>query len=190
MLDILQDSTKDYLPIGDSLELDRIKDKIRSIWKQILITQHEAEDTTTPLEDYLKDNALFFPNEDRPENEVDELVEMLDGLFDSKEELEPIKSEGKAPDYKGESLSENKEGSKVDKTTYEVAHKMSKTPNDSKSSIKNSGYDKPTEGTEPKSKKHEHSEAEIKSMLELLEVERKRLMKVMLRRNREFGVQV
>ena len=198
LVDIFKDTTKDEIVIGDSLELDRIKAKIRSIWNQILVTMYESEhksdddiyECELSLEEYLKENALFFPNEERPENELDGLLDELDSIFDEKEQLEPVKSEGKAPDYKGKTLPAHKEGLKVEKTVYKEEHKQTKTPSDSKEVIKSRGYEKPSEGKEPKSKDHEKSQAEIKSLLDILEVERKRLLKLVAKRNREFGVRL
>jgi len=147
MLDILEDSC-------DGLEIDRIKDKIRSIWNAVITAEYneqyanqkeDAEDYVS-MEDYIKEHQLYFPGDDKPENEVDGIVEMLENMFDDKEELDPVSKEGKAPTYNGKQLSENNEKGKIEATVYEVKHASTKTPSDSKSSVKSNTYDAPASG--------------------------------------------
>jgi len=140
---------------SSGLELDRIKDKIRAIWQQIVLAQYSTEykdqkdddEDYVSKDDFLEQNALFFPGEDRPENEVDNLVEMLENMFNDKEELDPVSKEGKAPSYKGSELKANNEKGDVEVTTYEVNHKATSTPSDSKSPVKSTTYDKPSGGS-------------------------------------------
>jgi hypothetical protein len=51
-----------------------------------------------------------------------------------------IKGEGNAPTYKGSSLKSNNEKGKIEATKYEVKHTATKTPGDSKSSVKSNTY--------------------------------------------------
>ena len=148
MLDIFEDSC-------GSLEIDRIKDKIRNIWNEVIVAEYNSEYSNhnekdkgfISLEDYIKENQLYFPGEAQPENEIDSIMEMLEDMFDDKEELDPITDEGKAPTYNGSELKSNNEKGKVEATSYEVKYASTKTPEDSKSSVKSSTYDAPTNGT-------------------------------------------
>jgi len=142
MLDILEDSC-------GGLEIDRIKDKIRSIWHAVITAEYneqyanqkeDAEDYVS-LEDYIKENQLYFPGDAQPENEVDGIVKMLEDMFDEKEELDPVAKEGKAPTYGGSQLKSNNEKGKIEATVYEVKHASTKTPGDSTSSVKSNTYD-------------------------------------------------
>ena len=142
MLDILDDSC-------GGLEIDRIKDKIRDIWTAVIsaeyneqyATQKEDDEDYVSIEDYIKEHQLYFPGDPKPENEVDGIVEMLENMFDTKEDLEPISSEGKAPSYSGSQLKSNNEKGKVEATKYEAHHAMTHTPSDSKTSVKSSTYE-------------------------------------------------
>jgi len=142
MLDILEDSC-------GGLEIDRIKDKIRAIWTQVIHAEYkeqygnQKEDTEdyVSLEDYIKENQLYFPGDTKPENEVDGIVKMLEDMFDDKEDLDSVKSEGKAPTYGGSQLKANNEKGKIEATTYQVEHTTTKTPGDSQSLAKSSTYE-------------------------------------------------
>ena len=151
-LDILSDSTAPVMSVGGSLELDRIKDKLRSIWNAVITAEYneqysnqkEDSDDYVSMEDYIKEFQLYFPGDDRPENEVDGIVEMLENMFNDKEELEPVAKEGKAPTYGGSQLKANNEKGKIEATVYEVKHASTKTPSDSQSSAKSSTYESHT----------------------------------------------
>jgi len=153
-LDIFEDSTRPSISTGGSLELDRIKDKIRSIWNSIIVAQYNEEyknqktedEDYVAMEDYVEDNRLYFPGEEQPESEVDSILSMLDTMFDDKEELEPISKEGNAPTYQGSQLKSNNEKGKIDATTYEVKHTSTSTPSDSRSTTKAGTYNKPSSG--------------------------------------------
>ena len=142
-LDIFEDSSS-------GLELERIKDKIRAIWGQVLIAQYKSEygdefddseeEDRMSKEEYMEKNALYFPGDDKPENEVDNIISMLDGMFDEKEELDSVKSDVKAPSYSGSQLKSNNEKGTVETTTYKSKHIMTSTPKDSQSSAKSSTY--------------------------------------------------
>jgi hypothetical protein len=201
-LDIFKDTTKPSISVDGSLELDRIKDKIRSIWNSIIVAQYneqykhqkDADDDYVAMSDYLEDNRLYFPGEDKPESEVDNLLGLLDDMLDTKEDLDPISKEGKAPAYGSKTLSSNNEKGKVEKTIYNVQHATTVTPKDSKTTVMSSTYDKPKDGKEPKSNIHERgvsmTSKDIQPMLELLDIERRRLLRLVTRRNKEYGVRV
>jgi len=194
-MDILEDTTREA-PVANSLELDRIKDKVRSIWNSLLeqefikasATQEDFDTSEQSKAAFMKENALLFPGEEREADEADALLEMLDALLDPKEELEPVSGEGNAPTYGSTNLSSNNEKSKVEKTTYEVKHSATITPNDSKTTAKSTTYDKPTSGSQLKSKVHERANMDIKDIKDILDIERKRLLKVVAERNKRFGV--
>ena len=181
-LDILSDSTAPVMSVGGSLELDRIKDKIRSIWNAVITAEYneqysnqkEDSDDYVSMEDYIKEFQLYFPGDDRPENEVDGIVEMLENMFNDKEELEPVAKEGKAPTYGGSQLKANNEKGKIEATVYEVKHASTKTPSDSQSSAKSSTYESHTGKIAPRKDapvKRSYSPMVKKIVDELLELD-------------------
>jgi len=128
------------------LEIDRFKAKIIEIWSRMLketYTQYYDEDSedSPSMEEFMEENALKFSDEPEPESELDSIMEMLDTLMDSDEELEEVKSEGKAPTYNGSELKSNNEKGKTEATTYEFEGKNTKTPSDSRSGVKGGSYE-------------------------------------------------
>ena len=142
-MDIFKDSCEEHT--GTSLELERFKAKIREIWSRMLVETYkldydsEDEDSISE-EEYIEHNALKFADEPEPENELDSLMDMLDGLLDPKEELDGVQSEGKAPKYGGSNLKSNNEKGKTEATVYEFKSKTTKTPSDSRSGVKGGSY--------------------------------------------------
>ena len=142
-MDIFKDTCEEHT--GTSLELERFKAKIREIWSRMLVETYklnydsEDEDSMSE-EEYIEHNALKFADEPEEETELDSLMDMLDGLLDPKEELDSVQSEGKAPTYSGGGLKSNNEKGKIEATVYEVNHKSTKTPSDSRSGGKGGSY--------------------------------------------------
>ena len=162
MFDIFEDTTEAPCT-SSSLELDRIKDKIRAIWNQILTAQfkeehgevsdddcgcHDCEDCSDKpnLESYLEDNKLYFPDDDKPESEIDNLIQTLDNLFDTHEDLDPVDSSGEAPSYSGSSLKSVSEGGQVDSGSYDYKHSSTRTPEDTAVVISTTSYSHPEGG--------------------------------------------
>mgnify|MGYP003646682420 FL=1 len=150
-MDIFEDSC-DHDSI-ETLELDRFKSKVREIWQRML---QEAY-ANNPPEDmdeahYMEHNALKFADEPQEANEADNLMEMLEELLDSKEELEDVSSEGKAPSYGSSSLKSNNEQGSKEATNYEYNHTSSKTPSDSRSGGKGGSYEGTPSGNISKKK--------------------------------------
>ena len=128
------------------LEIDRFKAKIIDIWSRMLketYAQYYDEDSedSPSMEEFMEVNALKFSDEPEPVSELDSIMEMLDTIMDSDEELEEVKSEGKAPTYKGSELKSNNEKGKTEATTYEFESKTTKTPSDSRSGVKGGSYE-------------------------------------------------
>jgi len=143
-VDIFKDSCEEHT--GTSLELERFKAKIREIWSRMLVETYKLhydpeDEESISEEEYIEQNALRFADEPEEETELDSLMDMLDGLLDPKEELEEVKSDGKAPTYKGSQLKSNNEKGKTEATTYEFKSKTTKTPNDSRSGVKGGSYE-------------------------------------------------
>ena len=139
------------------LEIDRFKAKIIDIWSRMLketYAQYYDEDSedSPSMEEFMEVNALKFSDEPEPVSELDSIMEMLDTLMDSSEELEEVESEGKAPTYKGSELKSNNEKGKTEATTYEFKSKTTKTPSDSRSGIKGGSYEGTPSGTISKKK--------------------------------------
>jgi hypothetical protein len=95
MLDILQDTTEENIAV--SLELDRLKAKLREVWHHALMSQYEqdksqsnTEEPMPELEEYLAMNALKFPGDSEEMSEEDELIKMLEEMTDSDEDLDPV----------------------------------------------------------------------------------------------------
>jgi len=128
------------------LEIDRFKAKIIEIWSRMLketYAQYYDEDSvgSPSIEEFMEQNALKFANEPEPVSELDSIMEMLDSLMDSGEELEEVKSDGKAPTYNGSKLKSHNEKGKTEATVYEFESKTTKTPSDSRSGVKGGSYE-------------------------------------------------
>ena len=166
MLDMFEDSC-------DGLEIDRVKDKIRAIWGKIIVAEYnnefghmkdDHEDYKT-LEQYMTENQLYFPGDDKPEDETTSIVKMLEELFDDKEELDPIKGEGNAPTYGGKNLTANNEGSTIETTTYSFEFGPSTKTKDSQTSVKSGTYKAPS-GGKLAANKSSRAKAQYKPMVE------------------------
>ena len=138
-MDIFKDSC-DHDSV-ENLELERFKAKLREIWTRMLEETYAKNPVEgMDMEHYKEHNALKFADEPEMEDELDNLMAMLDELLDPKEELDGVKSEGKAPTYKGGGLKSNNEKGNIEATVYEVNHKSTKTPSDSRSGGKGGSY--------------------------------------------------
>jgi len=138
-VDIFKDSC-DHDSV-ENLELERFKAKLREIWTRMLEETYAKNPVEgMDMEHYKEHNALKFADEPEMEDELDNLMAMLDELLDPKEELDGVKSEGKAPTYKGGGLKSNNEKGNIEATVYEVNHKSTKTPSDSRSGGKGGSY--------------------------------------------------
>jgi len=142
-VDIFKDTTN-----SDStnlLEIDRFKAKIIEIWSMMLketYSQYYGDSDDSPsIEEFIEENKLKFADDPEPVSELDSIMEMLDALMDSDEELEEVESDGKAPAYKGSELKSNNEKGKTEATTYEFESKNTKTPGDSRSGVKGGSYE-------------------------------------------------
>jgi len=144
LVDIFKNTCEEHT--GTTLELERFKAKIREIWSMMLAEtyklQYNSEDEESMSEEeYMEHNALRFADEPEPENELDSIMDMLEGLLEPDEELESVQSEGKAPTYKGSGLKSNNEKGKTEATVYEFKSKTTKTPSDSRSGVKGGSYE-------------------------------------------------
>ena len=139
-MDIFKDTIEDTTSL---LEIDRFKARIMEIWSRMLEETYEQyynEDDNVSIEEFRTENALKFANDPEPETEIDSLMDMLDGLMESDEDHEDIKSESKAPTYGGQELKANNEKIKTEATNYEYNHANTKTPSDSRSGNKSGSY--------------------------------------------------
>jgi len=110
-----------------------------NVLSALLLSTASSEDTLSK-EEFVEQNDIKFADEPEPETELDSIMEMLDGLMDSDEELEAVQSDSKAPTYKGSQLKSNNEKGKTEATTYEFKSKSTKTPSDSRSGVKGGSY--------------------------------------------------
>ncbi len=143
-MDIFEDTTQSNTT--SHLEIDRFKAKILEIWLRMLEETYgkhfkEDDEDSPSREEFMEANALKFSDEPEPETEIDSLMDMLDGLLEDKDDLEEVKSEGKAPTYKRSELKSNNEKGKIEATVYEVKSKTTKTPSDSRSRVKGGSYE-------------------------------------------------
>jgi len=144
-VDIFED-TIEKSDTSSLLEIDRFKARIMEIWSRMLEETYEQyynenDEDTPSIDEFREENALKFANDPEPETELDSLMDMLDGLMDSDEEHEDIKSEAKAPTYGGKQLKSNNEQSKTEATDYEYEHSSSKTPSESRSRVQGGSYE-------------------------------------------------
>ena len=155
-MDIFKD-TIDKSDNSSLLEIDRFKARIMEIWSRMLQETYEQyydenDEDTPSIDEFREENALKFANDPEPETELDSLMDMLDGLMDSDEEHEDIKSEAKAPTYGGKQLKTHNEQGKKEVTDYEYEHKSTKTPGDSKAGVKSGSYEGTPSGNISKKK--------------------------------------
>ena len=144
-MDIFED-TIEKSDTSSLLEIDRFKARIMEIWSRMLEETYEQyydenNEDTPSIDEFREENALKFANDPEPETELDSLMDMLDGLMESDEDHEDIKSEAKAPTYGGKQLKSNNEQSKTEATDYEYEHASSKTPSESRSGVKGGSYE-------------------------------------------------
>ena len=144
-MDIFED-TIEKSDTSSLLEIDRFKARIMEIWSRMLEETYEQyydenDEDTPSIDEFREENALKFANDPEPETELDSLMDMLDGLMESDEEHEDIKSEAKAPTYGGKQLKSNNEQSKTEATDYEYEHASSKTPGESRSRVQGGSYE-------------------------------------------------
>jgi hypothetical protein len=142
-VDIFKDTINDST---DSLEIERFKAKIRELWSRMLDEVYDKyydieDEDTLSKEEFIQQNDIKFANEPEPESELDSIMEMLDGLMDSDEDIDSLQSDGKATTYKGSQLKSNNEKGKTEATTYEFKNKNTKTPSDSRSGVKGGSYE-------------------------------------------------
>ena len=135
MFDILENTS------GSNLELTRFKCKLQEVWSHMLHETFAKYEDDMSEEEYMKANALHFADDPEEESEMDNLMAMLDDMMSPDEELESVKGDSKAPTYSGSQLKANNEKGKIEATTYESKHAMTKTPGDSKTSVKSSTYE-------------------------------------------------
>ena len=144
LVDIFKNTTESNTT--SLLEIDRFKAKIIEIWSMMLRETYsqyynEDSDDSPSIEEFMEENKLKFADEPEPVSELDSIMEMLDALMDSGEELEEVESDGKAPTYKGSELKSHNEKGKTEATVYEFKSKTTKTPNDSRSGVKGGSYE-------------------------------------------------
>jgi len=154
LVDIFKDTTESNTT--SLLEIDRFKAKIIEIWSMMLretYAQYYSDNEDSPsIEEFMEENKLKFADDPEPVSELDSIMEMLDSLMDSGEELEEVESDGKAPTYNGNGLKSNNEKRKIEATTYEFESKTTKTPSDSRSGVKGGSYEGTPSGTISKKK--------------------------------------
>ena len=150
-MDIFED-TCDHDSV-ETLELERFKTKLREIWSRFLDECYEKySDIDMDLEHFKEHYSLKFADEPEQESEIDNILKMLEDLMEEDEELEEVKSEGKAPTYGGSTLKSHNEKGKIEATVYEVNHKSTKTPGDSKAGVKGGSYEGTPSGSVRKGK--------------------------------------
>ena len=153
-MDIFKDTTESNTT--SLLEIDRFKAKIIEIWSMMLretYAQYYSDNEDSPsIEEFMEENKLKFADDPEPVSELDSIMEMLDSLMESSEELEEVESDGKAPTYKGNGLKSNNEKRKIEATTYEFESKTTKTPSDSRRGGKGGSYEGTPNGTISKKK--------------------------------------
>ena len=124
-INIFQDSSS-------SLELDAFKQKIKKLYDEILERTYKIENPGASPEEvqaYVEENGLEFPDEDTTEedsNEVDNLMEMLDGMSESdvQESIDDLSTEDKPKEHKGVELSSKSHEAGIKIETKDLKHKM------------------------------------------------------------------
>ena len=133
----------------DSMELEVIRNRIAEVYQKLLTEYFKKQVPGASEEDidaFIEANALEFEGSDEESDEIDLLMAELDAFLDDGEELEPVDSSGKAPDYTGPQIgSKSSEGSKVPKGTYKgLPLQGMMTPSDSQTKVRTSKAEDPT----------------------------------------------
>jgi hypothetical protein len=179
----------------DDMELDIIKGKIRDVYNKLLTEYYKKEYPGYLEEDlnaFIESNAMEFEGASEEESEINLLMEELDALLDDGEELSPVDSSGKAPEYDGTELkAKSKESTTAPEGKYsgDILGGMM-TPSDNNVKIKTSKVEDPT-GQSKTSKTHERpnivADESVKAILDKYRAE---LMAWVNKRNKEFGVRL
>jgi len=179
----------------DDMELDIIKGKIRDVYNKLLTEYYKKEYPGYLEEDlnaFIESNAMEFEGASEEESEINLLMEELDALLDDGEELSPVDSSGKAPEYDGTELkAKSKESTTAPEGQYsgDILGGMM-TPSDNNVKIKTSKVEDPT-GQSKTSKTHERpnivADETVKAILDKYRAE---LMAWVNKRNKEFGVRL
>ena len=112
---------------SSNLELEAFKKKIKKLYDEILERTYKIENPGASPEEvaaYVEENGLEFPDDsiDEETNEIDNLMEMLDGLTedDILESAQDLSTENKPKEYKGTepSSKSHEAGLKVETTEY------------------------------------------------------------------------
>jgi hypothetical protein len=112
---------------SNNLELEAFKKKIKKLYDEILERTYKIENPGASPEEvaaYVEENGLEFPDDsiDEETNEIDNLMEMLDGLTedDILESAQDLSTENKPKEYKGTepSSKSHEAGLKVETTEY------------------------------------------------------------------------
>lgn len=139
----------------DTMELDVIKDKIKDVYLKLLTEYFKKQVPGATEEDitsFLESNMLEFEGSEEEDEEVDEIMTLLDEILDDGEELEPVDSSGKAPEYNGSTVGvKSKEGSTAPSGTYRGLKLGGMlTPADSQTKVRTSKVEDPTGGINTK----------------------------------------
>ena len=139
----------------DGMELEVLKDKVRSIYQKLLTEYFKKQFPGASEEDidaFIESNAMEFDGESEESEEVDEIMMLLDEMLDDGEDLTPVDASGKAPDYTGTQLgAKSKEGSTAPTGTYRgIPTGGMMTPGDSQVKVRTSKLEDPTGGINTK----------------------------------------
>lgn len=184
-MDIFSDSTLDA-------ELETIKKKIDKLYNSLLEAAYRAKNPGASPEDieaFLEENSLDFP--ETAGDELDELLGMIDSLTEE-DDLDPVSEKAYSkPDVESgaELGAKSKDAPSAPKTVNIKEPKgMFQQPQDSRVKVKTSKVAEPT-GIQKRSENHErHNIIEKKTIRAVLDKERQRLLRLVKKRNKEFGV--
>lgn len=177
------------------LELDRIKNKIKQLYRDLVVKTYKASNPGASLDDienFLEQNELEFKG-DGFDEEAEDLQNLIDLLMHKDEELDEVKEK----DYeehdvqKGSKAKEVSEGRPAPKTSdIKVAKGGLFTPSDKRAKPKVTKVSISTPTGSIKRMSTDNPKVHTQQLNDIWDKEREKLLALVRKRNREHGIRL
>tara|TARA_R100001086_G_scaffold173889_1_gene95379 strand:- start:37 stop:612 length:576 start_codon:yes stop_codon:yes gene_type:complete len=176
-----------------NLELDRIKNKIARLYRELLLKslkQSNPGATEEQIASFLEENELEFKG-DGFDEEAEDLQNLIDLLMHENEELDEVKEKDyeKHDVQKGSKAKEVSEGRPAPKTAnLKIAQGGLFTPSDKRTKPKVTQVSVPTPTGRIKRVATDNPKVRTEQLNTIWEKEREKLLALVRERNKEYGV--
>ena len=176
-----------------NLELERIKNKIAHLYKELLLKSFKQSNpgaTEEQIASFLEENELEFKG-DGFDEEAEDLQSLLDLLMHENEELDEVKEKDyeKHDVQKGSKAKKVSEGRPVPKTAnLKIAQGGLFTPSDTRKKPKVIQVSVPTPTGRIKRVATDNPKVRTEQLNAVWEKEREKLLALVRERNKEYGV--